>query len=371
MSSRTVTDLKWEDILPSLALAEDRLARLDETLKTSPIRDGFLARTHYLDAIASLALEGELVHLEDLVLADVDMAVRAPSHELVRAREYLSARRQIADTDAGWTLTARAHRLQNLAGRGGQGAAEETDDADRPSVRDTSSSVDAMASADDDLTLAFATLDSALANAQAALADTAAPRQKTPLIYNAECDEEDRFDLWRDSIDQTTHLPSTLAAALALVDWDTQQPLTHRPWLGRLIAAALLRQRGKVTTHLPCLSVGLRAIPPRLRQLSPTAGTTQRLLTQLEAIAAAAEAGLVDHARWLSARAGLLRKIAGRRSSSRLPDLVELVMKRGVISGGMVAEELGVSTRAALDLIEALGLRETTGRGRYRAWGII
>jgi len=94
-------------------------------------------------------------------------------------------------------------------------------------------------------------------------------------------------------------------------------------------------------------------------------------LTQFEAITAAAETGLADHARWLSARAGLLRKIAGRRSSSRLPDLVELVMRRGVVSAGMVAEELKVSNRAALDLIEALGLRETTGRARYRAWGVL
>lgn len=369
MSVGNATELRWEDILPNLARVEDRLARLDETLKVSPIRDGFLTRTHYLDAIASLALEGELVHLEDLVLADVDMAVRAPSHELVRAREYLSARRQIADTDAGWTLTASAHRLQKLDDGAGQGTRKGTADANLSPARDTPSSADAMKSADDDLTLAFATLDSALANAQSTLADTS-PRQKNPLIHEANRDDEDRFDLWRDSINLTTHLPPTLAAALALVDWDTQQPLTHRPWLGRLIAAALLRHRGKVTTHLPCLSIGLRAIPPRQRHLSTTAGPTLRVIAQLEAITAAADMGLADHARWLSARAGLLRKISGRRSSSRLPDLVELVMKRGVVSGTMVAEELGVSTRAALDLIEALGLRETTGRGRYRAWAV-
>lgn len=366
----TTTDLRWEDILPTLARAEDRLARLDEILKTSPILDGFLTRTNYLDAIASLALEGELVHLEDLVLADVDMAVRAPSHELVRAREYLSTRRQIADTDAHWTLSASAHRLKALTERAGQGTSEHSAPLapDRPSSAKLTTTREEAS--DDDLSLAFAALDSALANAQSALADTS-PRQKISLTNGANRDEEDRFDLWRDSINQTTHLPPTLAAAVALADWDTQQPLTHRPWLGRLIAGALLRHRGKVSTHLPCLSIGLRAIPPRQRQLGATAAPTQRILTQLEAIAAGAEAGLADHARWHSAHAGLLRRIAGRRSSSRLPDLVELVMKRGVVSAGIVAEELQVSSRGALDLIEALGLRETTGRGRYRAWGVL
>lgn len=365
------TDLRWEDILPTLARAEDRLARLDEILKTSPLRDGFIIRTHTLDTIASLALEGELVHLEDLVLADVDMAVRAPSHELVRARAYLSARRQIADTDAHWVLSASAHRLKALTERAGQGTSEHS----APLAQDRSSSAELAATheeaPDDDLSLAFAALDNALAKAQTALSTPAVTRPDDHLLNASDRDESDAFDRWRNDLGRTQALPPTLAAALALVDWDDQQPLKQRPWLGRLIAAALLRQRGKVSTHLPCLSIGLRAIPPRQRQLGATAAPTQRILTQLEAIAAGAEAGLVDHARWLSARAGLLRKIAGRRSSSRLPDLVELVMKRGVVSGAMVAEELRVSTRAALDLVEALGLRETTGRGRYRAWGVL
>jgi len=37
--------LPWATIAGSLAAAEDRLARLDERLAKSPIRDGFIART--------------------------------------------------------------------------------------------------------------------------------------------------------------------------------------------------------------------------------------------------------------------------------------------------------------------------------------
>jgi hypothetical protein len=49
---------------------------------------------------------------------------------------------------------------------------------------------------------------------------------------------------------------------------------------------------------------------------------------QLEAIAAAAEAGLKDHDRWQTARTLLARKLDGRRSTSRLPALLDKVLFR-------------------------------------------
>src|SRR3984893_12234887 len=79
-----------------LAAAEDALARLDERLARSPIRDGWVARAHYTDACASLWLEGELIHLEDLVLHDAGMDIRAPTHQLILAWAVLRARRRIA-----------------------------------------------------------------------------------------------------------------------------------------------------------------------------------------------------------------------------------------------------------------------------------
>jgi hypothetical protein len=42
--------LPWAALAGPLAAAEDSLARLDERLAKSPIRDGFVARTHYTDA---------------------------------------------------------------------------------------------------------------------------------------------------------------------------------------------------------------------------------------------------------------------------------------------------------------------------------
>ena len=85
--------LPWPAIAGPLAAAEDAVARLDERLAKSSIREGWVARTHFIDAAACLWLEGELVHLDDLVLHDAGMDVRAPTHELTRAHAVLRTRR--------------------------------------------------------------------------------------------------------------------------------------------------------------------------------------------------------------------------------------------------------------------------------------
>src|SRR5260370_32402495 len=72
--------LPWAQLAGPLATAEDSLARLDERLAKSPIRDGWIARTHYTDACASLWLAGELVHLEDLLLHAACTDILAPTH---------------------------------------------------------------------------------------------------------------------------------------------------------------------------------------------------------------------------------------------------------------------------------------------------
>ena len=107
----------------------------------------------------------------------------------------------------------------------------------------------------------------------------------------------------------------------------------------------------------------------RERRRSPDRAA--RLAAFLAAIAAGAEAGMAEHDRWLLARRRLEGKLAGRRSSSRLPALVEFVLARPVASAGMISAALGVTPRAAQAMVAELGLREITGRGRYRAWGIL
>ncbi|MFC5842812.1 hypothetical protein, partial [Aminobacter ciceronei] len=99
--------------------ATDLLARLDERVQKSPVRDGFVERCHFADAVAALWLEGELVHLEDLVLHDAHMDIRTPTHELTRAHAVLRARRRIFAHKPDWALSRPG--LLVLRGREGQG----------------------------------------------------------------------------------------------------------------------------------------------------------------------------------------------------------------------------------------------------------
>lgn len=46
-------------------------------------------------------------------------------------------------------------------------------------------------------------------------------------------------------------------------------------------------------------------------------------------------------------------------------------MARPLVSAGMIAETLDMTPQAARRIVGELGLREMTGRGRFRAWGIL
>ena len=369
--------LPWSLLAGPLARAEDALARLDERLRTSPIRDGWIARTHFGDAAAALWLDGELVALEDLVLHDARLDVRAPTHELTRAHAVLRERRRIAGAEPGWALSNAG--LAILRGRtaGDEGFPREAerepnlvsegDDDDATNAEGFNAGAGDQALAD-----AFAAVDAAIARSNRALAGEASRppphRDRDPLVYDLDWDEEARLAEWRNAVDRTRDLPPTLAAAIAHTAWTAIEPLQRAPGLGRLLAAALLRERGKARAHLPCLAEGAKAVPRERRRHRDA---SVRLVAELDAIAAAADEGMKQHDRWLTARTLLLRKLAGRRSTSRLPELIDLVISRPLVSAGMIAEALAVTPRAALDLVKDLDLRETTGRGRFRAWSVL
>jgi HTH DNA binding domain len=74
--------------------------------------------------------------------------------------------------------------------------------------------------------------------------------------------------------------------------------------------------------------------------------------------------------RWLLARHQLDRRLVGRRSNSSLPALADLVVG-GQACQQAYCRELKVTPHAAQDLAAELDFREMTGRGRFRARGIL
>ena len=96
--------IPWDALATPLSNADDAIARFDERLRTSPIRDGVLARLDFADACACLWLAGELVTPEDLVLHDAERDLHIPTHALTQAHTFLRTRRHIARQPPDWAL---------------------------------------------------------------------------------------------------------------------------------------------------------------------------------------------------------------------------------------------------------------------------
>ncbi|TIW05303.1 MAG: DUF1612 domain-containing protein, partial [Mesorhizobium sp.] len=152
------------------------------------------------------------------------------------------------------------------------------------------------------------------------------------------------------------------------VAWSEIEVLQHAAWLGPLLVGALLRQEGVTAGHLASLNLGAKNIPRERRRARVR---SDRVLAFVDAIQEAAMAGLKEHDRLMLAKSQMERRLRQRRASSKLPNLVELVLSRPVVFTGMIQETLKVSKQGALNLVGELNLREMTGRGRFRAWGVV
>ncbi|WP_410056149.1 RHE_PE00001 family protein [Rhizobium sp. 25PS6] len=349
------------------------LTRLDERIARSPVGQGFTERSHFTDACASLWIDGELVHLEDLVLHDATRDIRTPTHELTIARDVLRTRRRIAAQSPDWALSTEGIRnLRQTSDINPVGAeAGQPSGVIRPAV-----AIDPEGEGDGDDAenlsgVDYAAIDAILARSDAAIERASKPGRAPadPLVYDLDWDEDARLEEWRGVVRQAEDLPAVLQAIVLLDAWNELSVLQHAPWLGRLLAASILRQAGVTTgAHLAAINLGLKTIPVDRRRHRDR---ETRLLAIAHGLLAAAEIGMKEHDRLALARQMMDRKVEGRRTSSKLPKLVELVMAKPLVSAGMVASTLEVTPQAARRIVLELGLREMTGRGRFRAWGIL
>lgn len=369
-------------LLPALIAAEDSLARLDERAARHPVAEGFRERGQFFDAVAALWVAGELVHVEDLVLHDSHMDARAPSHELTIAHAVLRARRRLELAEPGWVLSSAG--LDALRGEQGGTLAGIPDP-----VAARTDAQDAPEPAEDDpdenpLATEFAALDAALARSQrlleshglaesepalpATLKESQDPKGQLGLLFEEEWDESARLDAWRAVLPAADQLPAAMGAAILFDAWERLEPLRRQHWLGALLIGAYLRSRGKLASHVLAFNTGLKTIRHERRR---SKDRLTRLNAFLEAMSATADVGMKELDRLSLARTQMEMRIRDRRSNSNLPGLIDLVLSRPIVSTALISRQLGVTPRGALNLVRELGLREMTGRGRYRGWGVL
>ncbi|MGV1791724.1 RHE_PE00001 family protein [Rhizobium sp. A37_96] len=365
-----LTTLPLATLLPAVVRAEDMLARLDERVQRHAVADGFRERGHFFDAAGALWVSGELVHVEDLVLHDARMDTRTPTHELTIAHAVLRSRRRLWTADPSWGLEAAGLAVL----RGDVGEAEDAI-LPRPTPARTMEPEEEE-DEEDSFGVDFAEIDAILARSDKILnGGVPEPRPVSvdaddplALIRDEDWDEDVRLESWRAIIREADLLPPVLGAAVLFDAWERIEPLRRQHWLGGLLASAYLRSRGKVTSHLFCLNVGLKAVRHDRRRAPDR---TTRLAAFLEAMALSADSGLKELDRLSLARLQMELRLKDRRSNSSLPEVIDIVLSRPIVSAKMIARHVGVTSRGALNLVAELGLREMTGRGRYRGWGVL
>jgi hypothetical protein len=414
LSKTTLRDL-MSDLARPVEAATLALVRLDERLvRSEPVlADGVRARADLFEAQALAHLSGELVSLENLVLHDAGMDVRAPSTGVVRATRILNQRRSLARRTPEAILAPEAlRRLTGVVGESEQvkGRDEEmglaaaaasaaarppashpwdmprpfADDGLWPDLGeiDDGNGLEPLDDEEDgpllyDSSLAttggLATVDALLARTDRILDAIERPLPETaPLrLRDPDYGGGARIDAWLGALKAAENAPAVLATAIAVDAWLMLEPAERGGEVGFALAATFLRQRGVTAHHLPALGLGLRK--GRFRW-NPHQGQEVRMAGLIEAIHDSARLADSDLKRLTLAREVMGRRCQGRRGNSRLRELVDLFMASPLVTVQLAADKLTVTPQAVEVMLKELGPslpRELTGRKRYRAWGMI
>jgi len=328
-------DLPWERIAGRLEQLAISILRLEARLDASGLSAGWQARCDLTEAVRALILDGQLVDVGDLVLHDAGMDVRSPTHDLTRAAAALRARRTALARPAPWPVS-----IDGLTALRGIGVARGEGELapKRPTHdREDEDAYPPFANDADPWKAHFAEIDALLDRTSKVLAgETPLPKSRSPLVYDPEVDEAENEDLWLEVVKRTAHWPAVAAAAVAWEAWLSLNLYPRLPWLGLILAAAVLRGRG-LTTHLLPLAAGFKQARLRPRGRAGALETLEGFCTVVEEAVAIGSRDL-DRLR-------LARELMGRgtrscRGNSRLPALGGLVLSRPLVTVPLAAQLL-------------------------------
>lgn len=323
-------------------MADDLVSRLDERVAASGFADGLVARLAFDEAVAWSWTQGAVTPLEDLVLHDQAMDVRAPDAGLWAAHAVVQARRKAAlagpellcPEGVQWLLGRR--RKPPSPGPGLQ-QAEGLDDPDRPSMLEAA--VQALGS----------------------------------LEAGESSGAEDGVAEWLEfarGLDRGA--PALLRAAVMLEAWWIIDPLPRQRYLGAILVGQWLAAIGRVRGHVLGMEVGLR-LAGRGRSAEMRGGDPiRRVGFWLAIMTRSAEYAMGELQRLELARQVMTQQLSGRRSHARAADVMRLLLVHPIVTAPFIAEQLGISQHGARRSLEELGsvVREVSGRSRFRAWRV-
>ena len=336
-------EISTERLFLALARAEDRVSRLDERLRACPFAAGFVARLDFAEAAAWGWRSGEIAPLEDLLLHDEEMDMRAPDQALRSAYGLIRARRKAAIAGPGLFSPQGA---QWLAGR-----------RDRPPAEPAAGSTKAEPASVEDW------------DCPDLLSRVIAPLERLGRGETGAADA-DLAD-WLALLTPMPATPALLQAAVALEGWRIVDPLPRATYVGGVMVGAWLRAAGRVQGHLLGVESGWRAQSRRVHD-ARAAPMAARLTYWLGLMAAAADHGLEELHRLELARQVLAVHIGARRAHARFGDLARLLLDRPLVTAPMIAARLKITPQSARRLIGGLGASvvEVSGRSRFRAWRV-
>ncbi len=299
--------------------ADDSVTRLDERARWSLLQEPWNERLLYRNACAAMHAQNCLVYLEELVLLD-GFAFSGPMYpELSAALGILKLWQKALHGNAAALLSA-------------------------PMPGEEARALEWEMTPDDP-----------------------AAQERPELFYDPAWDGAGRLDQWRAVWRATNDLPPLLAAGIVWDAWNTLLPEQQGPWRATLLAALVLRARGKTKHLLLPLDTGQKLCRKRW---SAVDHQYVRLQTFFDIVGAATKHASTELSGLESAKERMSLGLKAVRKNSRLGDLRDLLLAKPLVSIPLACKVLGISKQAVRMLIPKLGStpREISERRRYRCW---